>query len=127
MGELTLKVRDIAWIGVRTSNYEKMVDFYKQVMGLSVTGEGANFTWFKLPNGHQVDVYSQSDVDHEFFTAGPVVGFLVDDVDSARREMEAAGIEFIGPIQRSEHSSWNHFRGPDGNIYEIISENPDST
>ncbi len=35
--------------------------------------------------------------------------------------MEAVGIEFIGPIQSAGRSSWNHFRGPDGNVYEIIS------
>jgi hypothetical protein len=35
--------------------------------------------------------------------------------------MEAAGIEFIGPIQRDGTTSWNHFRAPDGTIFEIIS------
>jgi hypothetical protein len=35
--------------------------------------------------------------------------------------MEASGIEFIGPLQHSEDDKWTHFRGPDGNIYEIYS------
>ncbi|MBV9355190.1 MAG: VOC family protein, partial [Chloroflexi bacterium] len=56
--------------------------------------------------------------------SGPVVGILVDDVDRARATMEAAGIEFIGPIQREGDTNWNHFRGPDGNVYEIMSRAP---
>jgi hypothetical protein len=31
------------------------------------------------------------------------------------------GIEFIGPIQREADTGWNHFCGPDGNVYEIMS------
>lgn len=34
--------------------------------------------------------------------------------------MIAAGIEFIGPVQRDADAIWNHFRGPDGNVYEIM-------
>ncbi len=44
----------------------------------------------------------------------------MDDVEEARAEMEAAGVEFLGPVQRSEGAAWSHFRGPDGNVYEII-------
>ena len=56
-----------------------------------------------------------------FFGSAPVVGILVDDVDRVRATMETAGIDFIGPIQRDGDTSWNHFRGPDGNVYEIMS------
>jgi hypothetical protein len=48
------------------------------------------------------------------------LGWLVDDVERARAEMEAAGIRFIGEIQHDQEESWNHFTGPDGNVYEII-------
>ncbi len=48
------------------------------------------------------------------------MGFRVDDVRAARAEMEAAGVEFLGPVQRPEGATWNHFRGPNGNVYEII-------
>src|SRR6202011_4683442 len=32
-----------------------------------------------------------------------------------------AEIEFIGPIQRADNTSWNHFRAPDGTVFEIMS------
>jgi hypothetical protein len=37
----------------------------------------------------------------------------------------AAGIEFIGPIQHAGKTSWNHFRAPDGTIFEILSKADD--
>ena len=67
-----------------------------------------------------MEVWRPEDDFHSFFTAGPVVGFRVDDVEQARARMEATGIEFFGLVQRSEGASWTHFRGPDGNVYEII-------
>jgi hypothetical protein len=33
--------------------------------------------------------------------------------------MEAEGIEFIGPIGDGDDSKWVHFRGVDGNTYEL--------
>jgi hypothetical protein len=29
-------------------------------------------------------------------------------------------VVFLGPVQRSEGAALSHFRGPDGNVYEII-------
>ena len=42
-----------------------------------------------------------------------------------RTAMEAADIEFIGPIQRDGSTSWNHFRAPDGTVFEILSKSDD--
>ncbi len=120
-------VKDNVWMGIRTEKFDEMVKFYKQLMGLSVIKESSQESaWFKLQNGHQIEVYGPGDQDHKFFFSGPIIGFLVDDVEKAQKEMEAAGIEFIGSVQRSKRNIWNHFRAPDGNIYEIISENQSS-
>lgn len=54
------------------------------------------------------------------FTTGPIPGFEVDDVVSARAEMEAAGIKFIGPIRGGPpRNTWSHYYAADGNIYFI--------
>jgi len=78
------------------------------------------FTVLLLPNGDKVEVFGPGDRDHEFFDAGPVAGFLVDDVRGARAELEAAGISFIGRVHEADDGgTWSHFRGPDGNVYEV--------
>jgi len=52
----------------------------------------------------------------EHFDTGPVVGFAVEDLPSAVAELQAAGIELLG----EPGPTWQHFRGPDGNVYELV-------
>jgi catechol 2,3-dioxygenase-like lactoylglutathione lyase family enzyme len=115
-------IRSLIWMGVRTDRFQETVAFYREVMGLTPLREGADFAWFVLANGVELHVYGPSDEDHRFFGAGPVVGFEIGDFTLTRSRMMEAGIEFIGPVQESETRTWNHFRGPDGNIYEIMSK-----
>ena len=116
-----MEVKSLVWIGVRTPQFDEMVRFYKDVLGLATTREGPDSAWFRLTDGTEVHVYDPGDDDHTFFGPGPVVGLLVDDFEEARARVATAGVEFIGPVQRADGSTWNHFRGPDGNIYEIMS------
>ncbi len=116
-----MEVKRLVWLGLRTSKFEETVKFFKEVMGLELIREEQDLVGFRLSSDTDMEVYSPHNEFHSFFTTGPVVGFLVDNVDEARATMEAAGIEFIGPIQRSGGTSWNHFRAPDGTVFEIIS------
>ncbi|MEA2523487.1 MAG: hypothetical protein QOG89_691 [Thermomicrobiales bacterium] len=115
-----MAVRSLVWMGVRTAHLEETVAFYRDVMGLDVAREASNAVWFRLENGTELHVYGLDDADHEFFGAGPVVGLEVDDFEATRARMVAAGIEFIGEPQQDGGSIWNHYRGPDGNVYEIM-------
>lgn len=107
-------------MGVRTERFQEMVSFYRDVLGLETLKDEPNAAWFCLADGTEVHVDGPGDEDHDFFGPGTVVGLLVDDFESTRKQMLAAGIEFIGPVQRDGEDVWNHFRGPDGNIYEIL-------
>ena len=114
-------VKRLAWLGIRTAEFEETVTMFRDTMGLEVIRQEEHVVGFKFPDGGQMEVWSPEDDFHSFFTSGPVVGFEVDDINQASTRMEATGIEFLGPIQRSGSAAWNHFRGPDGNIYELIS------
>jgi catechol 2,3-dioxygenase-like lactoylglutathione lyase family enzyme len=116
-----MEVRGLVWLGVRTAHFKKTASFYKDLLGLTPFEEDAASARFRLSNRTEIHVYGPADLDHRFFGTAPVVGILVDDVDEARTKMEAAGIEFIGPVQHESGTTWNHFRGPDGNVYEIMS------
>jgi len=115
-----MKVEALVWLGVRTEKFAETVRLYRDVMGLRPYQEDDASAGFRLENGTEIHVYGPNDHFHEFFGTAPVTGFLVDDVEQARAEMESAGIVFIGEIQRDETTCWNHFNGPDGNVYEII-------
>jgi len=115
-----MKAEGLGWLGIRTQRFEETARFFREVMGLEETRRERDVVGFAFPDGTEMEVWGPEDGFHSFFGVGPVVGFWVDDVRAARAEMEAAGVEFLGPVQRSEGAVWSHFRGPDGNVYEII-------
>jgi catechol 2,3-dioxygenase-like lactoylglutathione lyase family enzyme len=118
-GENTMKVKGLVWLGTRTTKFRAMLSLYQKVMGMSLTHEEPGFVVLELPNGDKVELFGDESSYNTLFTH-PVAGFLVEDIDSARAEMEAHGIEFIGPTERVEDgNAWAHFRAPDGFIYEL--------
>jgi catechol 2,3-dioxygenase-like lactoylglutathione lyase family enzyme len=113
-------VRSLGFLGVRTEAFAEMTALYLDVLGLQPTLERSGAAWFRADDGTAIHVYAANDPDHDFFGAGPVVGLVVDDFDVTRAAMSAAGIAFIGEPQRDGEQAWNHYRAPDGNVYEII-------
>lgn len=120
-----MQVKGLSWLGLRTKQFEEMVTFFRDVMGIQPIRDEPEIAGFQMIDGTQMELYRTEEEFHSFFTTGPVVAFHVDDVDAARIAMEAAGIEFIGPIQRDGSTSWNHFRAPDGTVFEISSKSDD--
>lgn len=120
-----MEARGLVWLGTRTRRFDDTVRFLGETMGLRAVRDEPDFAAFELPNGDTVEVFGPADRDHEHFTTGPVVGFLVDDVREARADLEAAGIPFIGPVHEAgDGGSWSHFTAPDGNVYEITAPPP---
>jgi hypothetical protein len=76
------------------------------------------FWVFELPDGRHVEVFSSMYPGKGHFDTGPVVGFAVEDLPSAVRELRDAGIELLG----TPGPTWQHFRGPDGNVYELVAD-----
>lgn len=119
---MPVKVRGLAWLGIRTQHFEDTARFFAETLGLNLQHEEPDFVVFELPNGDTVEVFGPGDRDHEHFETDPV-GFLVDDVEEARAGLEAVGNSFIGPVHSSEEgNSWAHFVGPDGNVYELTGD-----
>jgi predicted enzyme related to lactoylglutathione lyase len=116
-----MRVKRIGWAGTRTGEYPAMVAFLQAVLGLTTSQEGSDFAAFQLPEGGTFEVFGPRDQDHAHFSTGPVVGFVVDDLAAAVRELEAAGVELLGGQVDERGGGWRHFRAPDGNVYELTS------
>jgi hypothetical protein len=117
--ETRMKIKGIVWLGTRTDRFEQMTDFCRNVLGMSQTFIEPGFAIFDLPDGDRLEVFGADRSMNEFMTH-PVAGFLVDDIEAARAELEARGIEFIGPIHSdTDDYKWTHFRAPDGFVYEL--------
>jgi catechol 2,3-dioxygenase-like lactoylglutathione lyase family enzyme len=120
-----VRVLGIRWLGTPTQRYQETVAFAKDVLGLTLRSEQEDFAVFATENGDVYEVFGPRGIadGHEFMVA-PVAGFEVDDVVAARREMEAKGIRFIGPVHEGTSSAWSHFHGPDGHVYELTAQRP---
>jgi catechol 2,3-dioxygenase-like lactoylglutathione lyase family enzyme len=118
-----MRILGIDWIGIRTNNIDELLRLFQTAMGLElVHKEDENqFVVLSTKGGDKVELFgSSSKYNTHFVTATPVVGFLVDNIEQAREELRSKGIELIGDINRSKGgSAWQHFRGPDGNLYEL--------
>jgi catechol 2,3-dioxygenase-like lactoylglutathione lyase family enzyme len=119
-------VQSIRFVGVRTDALEAMTSLYRDLLGADVVSLDDGVARFRARDGTSIEVYAADDPDHDFFGAGPVVGFRVDDFASTRARMVDAGIAFVGDPQRDGGAVWNHFIGPDGNVYEIIGTDADA-
>jgi len=75
------------------------------------------FWVFELPDGHHVEVFGPDYPGKDHFDTGPVVGFAVRDLHGAVEELRRAGVELLG----EPGPTWQQFRGPDGNVYELVS------
>ncbi|MEU4240390.1 VOC family protein [Actinoplanes sp. NPDC026619] len=110
-----MEITGLGWLGTRTDRSEALVGFYRDVLGLRETYASDGFWVFTLPNGSQVEVFGEQS-GKDVFDTGPVAGFAVRDLPAAVAELRAAGVEIVG----EPGESWQHFRGPDGNIYELV-------
>jgi predicted enzyme related to lactoylglutathione lyase len=116
-----MRVKRIGWAGTRTSEYPAMVAFLQAVLGLTTSQQGSDFAAFQLPEGGTFEVFGPRDQDHAHFSTGPVVGFVVDDLTAAVRELEAAGWSSSGGRWMSAAGVGAIFARRDGNVYELTS------
>jgi catechol 2,3-dioxygenase-like lactoylglutathione lyase family enzyme len=117
-----MRVLRLCWLGIPAEDYDGMVGLLRDVLGLDVEFERATSAELSLPSGDRVQVFGPGDPYFEFFrehARGPVALFEVDDLRQARADLAAAGIELIGELERDSEWEWLHFRGPDGNLYEL--------
>ena len=99
-----------------------MVTLLRDVMHLRVNFEDDTTIEFSTTEDDRFQVFGAGDPYSEFLDRhahGPVPLFEVDDAQRAKAELEASEVEVIGNVMSDAHWNWIHFRGPDGNLYEL--------
>lgn len=116
-----MQIKALSWMGVKTAQFDPMVQFCQEVLQLRLDLLQPDFAIFRLPNGDTVELFGPGGPNGHLAAGTVLCGFSVDDIEQARQALIQAGIELIGPLHIAEHgsSAWQHFRGPDGNIYEV--------
>jgi catechol 2,3-dioxygenase-like lactoylglutathione lyase family enzyme len=119
-----MKAIRLAWVGIRTDDYDATVRLFRDVLGLEVELEEEQTTELSLPAGERVQVFGRGHRYHEIFgteARGPVPLFEVADVRGAERRLAEAGLEIVGSLESDSDWDWLNFRGPDGNLYAVAS------
>jgi catechol 2,3-dioxygenase-like lactoylglutathione lyase family enzyme len=117
-----MRVRGIRWAGVSTDRVAEMRRFATEVLGVTVAYEDDDIVVTETADGSKFELFTLGAGDPGQFDPNPVViGFLVDDFEAARAELEAAdGVEVLGERGGDPGGyRWQHFRAPDGLVYEI--------
>jgi catechol 2,3-dioxygenase-like lactoylglutathione lyase family enzyme len=123
-----MEVKGVRWIGVETDRLSDMRAFATEVLGLRVVGEDtAEFVELGMADGAKLELFGSAAVADGpwLFASNPVVaGFLVDDIKAAREELiRTPGVELLGDLRiLPDGYAWQHFRAPDGHVYELTAE-----
>jgi catechol 2,3-dioxygenase-like lactoylglutathione lyase family enzyme len=117
-----LEALRLTWIGTRTGAYAETLAFFRDVLRLPIGTLRPSFVRFDLPDDSSIEVFQPGGPDdHAYFTSGPVVGMEVGDFDRAKSELGRARIPLLGEAGGEIGGyRWQHFRAPDGAIYEIV-------
>ena len=92
-----------------------------ETFGLTPMMELDGVTVFSFPDGTLLELYTPETVPAFGYNGSLAFGFRVDDIEEASRQIEAAGGELLGQINRFPEMgyAYRHFRGPDGRVYGL--------
>jgi glyoxylase I family protein len=112
-----MRILGITFAGTSTAARPEMAAFLRDVLGLTPAHvEGVEADLFQLPDGSSFAVASPEGMGQTERS----LGFLVDDIDGAVRELAAAGADVESQIASNARQRYTHFRAPDGHVYELV-------
>ena len=111
-----MNVTGVDFICVPTQDYEKAEAFYGDVLGLERSKQWGSMPAREYETGSLTIAVMQSDAfGIEFERHSHPIALHVDDVEVARGELEAKGVEFVADTMDSGVCHMAHFADPDGN------------
>ena len=117
MTESTFTVTGVDFITVPTTDFERASEFYGEVLGLERSKQWGDRPAAEYETGTLTIAIMQSDAfGLEFQPHTHPIALHVEDVASARAELEEAGVAFAGDTIDSGVCHMAHFKDPDGNM-----------
>jgi predicted enzyme related to lactoylglutathione lyase len=111
-----MNVTGVDFICVPTQDYEKAEAFYGDVLGLERSKQWGSMPAREFETGSLTIAVMQSDAfGIEFANHSHPIALHVDDVETARKELEEKGVTFAADTMDSGVCHMAYFRDPDGN------------
>jgi catechol 2,3-dioxygenase-like lactoylglutathione lyase family enzyme len=116
MATSTQTVTGVDFICVPTQDFDKSVEFYRDVLGLQESKQWGEMPGKEFETGNLTIAVMQSDgFGLEFAPHTHPIALQVDDVHAARKELEGKGVEFAQDTVDSGVCHMAYFADPDGN------------
>ena len=109
-----MQVERVDFVSFLTQDIKRARQFYADVLGLEVESEGEHDMEFKAGQV-TLDIFDPSSIGQPFAPSPAGIAIRVPDVDAARVELEAKGVEFDGDTIVTGVCKQAWFKDPDGN------------
>lgn len=109
-----MKIERADFVSVFTRDIKRAKEFYAGTLGLEIESEGESDMEFRCGQV-TLDVFDPSSIGQEFAVSQAGLALRVPDVDAARAELEAKGVEFDGETIETDVCRMASFKDPDGN------------
>jgi catechol 2,3-dioxygenase-like lactoylglutathione lyase family enzyme len=109
-----MQVEHVDFVSLLTQDLPRAKRFYTEVLGLAVETEGDSD--MELRCGQvTLDIFDPSSIGQEFAPSPAGLALRVPDVDAARAQLEAQGVQFDGDTIETSVCKQAWFKDPDGN------------
>jgi catechol 2,3-dioxygenase-like lactoylglutathione lyase family enzyme len=109
-----MQVERVDFVSFLTQDIARARRFYEETLGLEIESEAEND--LELRAGQvTLDIFDPASIGQPFAPSPAGLALRVADVDAARAELEAKGVEFEGETRDTGVCHMAHFRDPDGN------------
>jgi catechol 2,3-dioxygenase-like lactoylglutathione lyase family enzyme len=109
-----VNVERVDFVSVLTQDLERAKRFYTDVLGLEIETEGDSDMELRLGQV-TLDVFDPSSIGQPFAPSPAGIALRVPDVDAARAELEAKGVQFDGETIETSVCKQAWLKDPDGN------------
>jgi len=115
-----MNITGVDFVTVPTRDFEEARQFYGDVLGLPCSGTWGDMPAAEFETGNLTIAVMQSDAfGMEFKPHTHPIALHVDDVESARAELESQGVNFVRETIDSGVCLQAIFEDPDGNILDL--------
>jgi catechol 2,3-dioxygenase-like lactoylglutathione lyase family enzyme len=107
-------VEHVDFVSFLTQDIPRARRFYAETLGLEIETEGESDIEFRAGQV-TLDIFDPSSIGQPFAPSPAGLALRVQDVDTARSELEAKGVEFTGDTITTSVCKQAWFTDPDGN------------
>jgi catechol 2,3-dioxygenase-like lactoylglutathione lyase family enzyme len=109
-----VNVERVDFVSFLTQDIQQAKRFYTDVLGLEIESEGESDLEFRCGQV-TLDIFDPSSIGQRFAPSPAGLALRVPDVDAARAELEAEGVQFDGETIETSVCRQAWFKDPDGN------------